>query len=62
MFIGHIPPNSPMISGSFAEMACNFRHPMGVCHPVVSTRTQNTCAIYMLAHKMLEIYMHAHSV
>jgi len=34
MFIGHFLQKSPIISGCFAKMTCNSRHPIGLCHPV----------------------------
>ena len=34
IFLGHFPQRNPIISGSFAKMTCNLRHPMGLRHPV----------------------------
>ena len=34
IFIGNFPPKSPIISGSFAKMTCNLRHPMSLRLPV----------------------------
>jgi len=33
--MGHFPQESPVISGSFAEVTCNLRLRMGLRHPVV---------------------------
>jgi len=35
IFIGHFPPKSPIIGGSFAKMTCNLRHPMSLRDPVI---------------------------
>jgi len=37
IFIGHFPHKSPIISGSFAKMTCNLRHPMTLHQPVQVT-------------------------
>ena len=29
----HFPQKSPIISGSLRKITCNWRHPMGLCHP-----------------------------
>ena len=34
IFILHFPQMSPMISGSFARIDLQLRHPMGLRHPV----------------------------
>jgi len=34
IFIGHVWQKSPVISGSFAKMTCNLRHPMSLGHLV----------------------------
>jgi len=34
IFMGHFPQKCPMISGSFAEMTCNLRHPVSLRNPV----------------------------
>jgi len=48
LFIRHFPQKSPMISGSFAEMTCNLRHPLhstSLHHPVrrFACATVNWC-------------------
>jgi len=37
-FTCHFPQESPIIGGSFAEMTCILRHPMGLRHPVERRR------------------------
>ena len=37
LFVGHFPQKSPVISGPFAEMTCNFRYTMDLRDPVVAS-------------------------
>jgi len=41
--ICHLPQKSPIISGSFAEMTCNLRHPMSLRHLWVFAISQDIC-------------------
>ena len=39
IFIGLFTQKSPIVGGSFAEEACNLRHPMHLRHPVKHMRS-----------------------
>jgi len=57
IFIGHFPPNSPIISGSFAKKDCNLRHPMGLRHSVSIHACLMIC-IYTCIWDDKYLYMH----
>jgi len=44
-FIGQFLQKSPTISGSFAKMTCNLRHPIGLRHPVSVRRLIHMCDV-----------------
>jgi len=57
LFIGHLPQQSPRISGPFAKNNLQLRHPMGFRHPVLSIalRDVSKCGVNPLPHyKMSE--------